>query len=271
MGGMSVKNKVLPIELEPFAQKIKHLSMTEIKRCGIYFLYREKALLYIGKSLNYRARVSEHARTKDFDEAYILPLNVDNKRLLKIESMLIDFFCPPLNIKGGYKKKHDGVLNLRDVLHEISNSVINGETIFAYPDELFGLYNSFISRKSQDVLKLMQKAKDHVIKDCYELFKKKLSLDRIIKEIRFDEICVALSLNEASEITGMRRKFIDEWVNHCYFIQHHRTRQSVFYFPLKNLLELKLEGFDKEMTSYLKKKRYSPDEFVRQPDMKLIA
>jgi hypothetical protein len=64
--------------------------------CGIYFLFKEGNLQYVGKSVNIAQRIGTHTITKDFDSyAYI---EVPEKQLDLKEKELISLFRPPLNI-----------------------------------------------------------------------------------------------------------------------------------------------------------------------------
>lgn len=61
----------------------------------VYFLYMDKILVYIGKSISLEGRIREHLRTRDFDEIRIGQCKVD--LLDEMEAILIDRFRPIYN------------------------------------------------------------------------------------------------------------------------------------------------------------------------------
>lgn len=63
---------------------------------GLYFLYKGKELVYIGKSTNPMARIGQHVqdKDKDFDAAYVRPLN---NFLPNVENYLIALHKPKFN------------------------------------------------------------------------------------------------------------------------------------------------------------------------------
>lgn len=68
---------------------------------GIYFLFKEQELLYIGQSINVHNRIRTHKndpyRPIKFDEVLLYPC--DEKNLIDHETILIRTFNPPLNRK----------------------------------------------------------------------------------------------------------------------------------------------------------------------------
>jgi len=66
---------------------------------GIYFLIKDRAILYIGQSPNYFRRLGEHLKTKDFTHYHLEPVDdsVSNEALTTLERIYIDKFNPPLN------------------------------------------------------------------------------------------------------------------------------------------------------------------------------
>lgn len=68
-----------------------------LKPC-IYFLYHEKTLIYIGKSLNLLARLSQHIKDKTFDGIHVI--EVPRKDLDILELFYISQHLPFKNIDG---------------------------------------------------------------------------------------------------------------------------------------------------------------------------
>lgn len=94
------KNGNLPAELA-FQSDIFALDINLIKgalACGIYFLYREGELQYIGKSENLLSRVAAHLAAKNFDKVYFM--RVPFVDLAGTERDLIRLYKPPLNKTG---------------------------------------------------------------------------------------------------------------------------------------------------------------------------
>lgn len=88
--------------------------MTEIKECvwnGIYFLFCDDELQYIGKSKNVYSRFIAHKGNFDFDRVLIFPCpdtgeNFDDKNLREIEEHLIFLYSPPENTQHCKGKFH---------------------------------------------------------------------------------------------------------------------------------------------------------------------
>ena len=70
------------------------------RACGIYFLLRDKEIVYIGQSVDCFSRVSSHARDKmkNFNRACYVP--VPQKELDDIEATMIALFKPEHNSRG---------------------------------------------------------------------------------------------------------------------------------------------------------------------------
>lgn len=62
---------------------------------GIYFLYEDNKLMYIGQATNVIGRISEHLKKKNFDKCYFMPC--EKEFLSLYENSLIKYFRPPLN------------------------------------------------------------------------------------------------------------------------------------------------------------------------------
>lgn len=65
-------------------------------QCGIYFLFKRKELIYIGRTTHFPARVKTHK--KDFDRIRFIPCSKD--LLGHYEQRLIRYFKPELNINS---------------------------------------------------------------------------------------------------------------------------------------------------------------------------
>ena len=83
-----------PSELTQYQQEIKIFSFNPIS--GIYFLFRDNKLRYIGKANDIYTRVFTHRRcNRSFDTIYYI--HVEKTDLLRVERKLIKHFKPPLN------------------------------------------------------------------------------------------------------------------------------------------------------------------------------
>lgn len=68
------------------------------KKCGVYLLYKNKELIYIGSTSNLDSRLKTHSYEKPFDEAvYIDCENISANKMLSIEKELIQELQPILN------------------------------------------------------------------------------------------------------------------------------------------------------------------------------
>lgn len=96
--------------------KIKNIE----NKSGIYFLYKDSKIVYIGQSIRLKRRVQNHLSIgiKDFDDCSVEYL--PEERLLEEERKLINFYSPKYN--GGlletYSQKRDQVYQLRLTLEE---------------------------------------------------------------------------------------------------------------------------------------------------------
>lgn len=66
------------------------------KFAGIYFLIKDREIVYVGQSMNVAARVSQHKKTRDFDSWSWIPC--DTQDLLDLERAYIRKFRPELNM-----------------------------------------------------------------------------------------------------------------------------------------------------------------------------
>ena len=72
--------------------------------CGIYFLVRKNAIVYVGQTTNIFQRLGEHIKTKPFDSVTFLPID-DPDDLDLFEAHYIEKFNPILNHGPDGKKK----------------------------------------------------------------------------------------------------------------------------------------------------------------------
>lgn len=110
------KNSITPLSIiEGFEQEVdkskkeiaketfsKLLTKTEVfdeyNNIGVYLLYKDTELVYVGISCNLANRISTHKRTKDFDTAKIIKSS-DYATCLYIENFIIEYFWPKYNNK----------------------------------------------------------------------------------------------------------------------------------------------------------------------------
>lgn len=87
-----------PEEIEWFSEYLYEISLVNAEvTSGIYFLFRDDELQYIGKSINVLQRLGNHMKDKDFNRVFFLPVVADSNLLEYIEMRFIDFYKPPLN------------------------------------------------------------------------------------------------------------------------------------------------------------------------------
>jgi excinuclease UvrABC nuclease subunit len=75
-------------------EELVNASLPYSKLSGIYFLIKDKEIVYIGQSGDVHARLSQH-KFKDFDSVSVITCNAD--KLDKIESIYIMTYRPKLN------------------------------------------------------------------------------------------------------------------------------------------------------------------------------
>jgi hypothetical protein len=94
------KKDVIPFSLSKLKDLCKLPISSIVTPPGIYFLCLEGEIMYIGQAVNVASRVLTHIadKLKYFDEVYFL--QVQPERLSEIESTLIKFYRPRLNITG---------------------------------------------------------------------------------------------------------------------------------------------------------------------------
>lgn len=89
-----------PNELKGFTNSIFEISLSNIiSVSGIYFLYEDEKLVYIGQSIHIHKRVLDHYSEgkKFFNRVFFI--RVEQNSLLKIESELIKEFRPKYNLR----------------------------------------------------------------------------------------------------------------------------------------------------------------------------
>ena len=71
--------------------------LADFNRSGVYFLYREGVVVYVGQAVNVRRRVADHIGegVKDFDAVSFIPFAPD--KLLAAEARYIRRLRPALN------------------------------------------------------------------------------------------------------------------------------------------------------------------------------
>ena len=103
-----IKPEEIPKELSVLDGLCKY-DHTYYKPC-VYFLIRDKVIVYIGQSVNLPNRISSHEHDKFFDEVYYIAIPKD--QLLFVESELIKRIKPIYNSTHGSPRrelegKHD--------------------------------------------------------------------------------------------------------------------------------------------------------------------
>jgi hypothetical protein len=64
---------------------------------GVYFLFHNEELVYIGRTPNVYRRVGEHINSKKIDSFYLLPIEGDDLQLASIERAYLHKYMPSLN------------------------------------------------------------------------------------------------------------------------------------------------------------------------------
>ena len=89
-----------------FKEVFKLKRLTKEDECtgepGIYFLFENDIVVYIGITQNFHNRIFEgrnpHIESKEFDSYSILSIKKENYILEKLEDVLINFFNPEYNV-----------------------------------------------------------------------------------------------------------------------------------------------------------------------------
>lgn len=109
------------LSLTPNLQEFKTASIVAVP-C-VYFLCRDKKIVYIGQTINIQNRINQHLcdNEKQFDSVFFI--HVHQNQLLKVEASLIRYLRPPLNKqKIGKAKKQDEETSIR-LLSYLSNKL----------------------------------------------------------------------------------------------------------------------------------------------------
>ncbi len=79
---------------------------------GLYFMFNEHILIYIGKTIDFNSRIYENRLIKDFlpfgyiaTHVVIIEISKEENDLKKLEDKLIKFFNPPCNLPYGCRPK----------------------------------------------------------------------------------------------------------------------------------------------------------------------
>tara|TARA_R100001460_G_scaffold3941_3_gene11488 strand:- start:3024 stop:4073 length:1050 start_codon:yes stop_codon:yes gene_type:complete len=127
------------IRFKPHKKRIK---VSDLQLAGIYLLYREKRIVYIGQSCDVRSRINAHkgkASKKRFDEVRILKCR--KNRRLYWESYLIKKYQPEYN--KTYRKSNKYDLQNPDFMSYSTSETMKGR-------ELENLRNWIIYRTRDD-------------------------------------------------------------------------------------------------------------------------
>lgn len=95
-------NKNLPKEIQAWSHIVEEIHI-KAPADGIYFLYFENELIYIGKTKNIINRIERHI-DKQFDRIFFVPLKAEDKEISDIEHTLIEHFKPPQNYISPVKR-----------------------------------------------------------------------------------------------------------------------------------------------------------------------
>ena len=95
-------------------QIIKNSFAWNQDECGVYFLIKNKKIVYVGQSVNVFVRIKGHSG-KEFDSVTIVRCN--KNALDKLESLYIHFLKPELN--GYMNGKKSAPIRLKDLFNEL--------------------------------------------------------------------------------------------------------------------------------------------------------
>ena len=79
-------------------KSIENLKRYEMPKTGVYFLFDQDSLIYIGKSENVFRRLNDHVRNKFFDNYSFIKCNTE-KDASSLEKEMIIKYKPALNIQ----------------------------------------------------------------------------------------------------------------------------------------------------------------------------
>lgn len=95
-------NSLIPHELKSLNNDVYILPLAFVNSpSGIYFMYMDEELVYIGQSINISSRIINHYRenTKVFNKVFFIKVDADS--LLSVERDLIKKFNPKYNKTNG--------------------------------------------------------------------------------------------------------------------------------------------------------------------------
>ena len=119
------------------------------RTCHVYFLIYKGIIVYVGKAVNYDARIAQHCDDKAFDSFYVT--ECDESELKRVESFYIKMFGPFYNVSENLRNqaipnntyiKHEDVILMNAGGNSSDNRMIlhtKGDTIFnAFTNERIG-------------------------------------------------------------------------------------------------------------------------------------
>lgn len=77
---------------------INKLNRFEMPEIGVYFLFHDDILIYIGKSINIFKRLNEHIKNKNFNNYSFIKCDTENEAN-ELETEMIIRYKPKLNIQ----------------------------------------------------------------------------------------------------------------------------------------------------------------------------
>jgi len=99
----------LPYGIQPLFECLKEYPLGYFPPC-VYFLVRDKLIVYVGQTTSLPTRIERHREDKDFN--YVFYMHVPKTRLDAVESAFIKYFKPEYNDPRSYAKEPDmGVIN----------------------------------------------------------------------------------------------------------------------------------------------------------------
>lgn len=116
------------------------LDKISLNDCGVYFLFREEEVVYVGSSKNIASRIATHIKTKSFDSYSKIHCNPED--MLDLEFEYIVEYVPIYNLNlPDCNKKHEWLSFRNNNNARIKNGKINhdifilGNTIYVRAKE----------------------------------------------------------------------------------------------------------------------------------------
>ena len=97
----SVLSESLTGKAMVYASEIVARSVPYENQCGVYFLVASERVVYVGQSVQIGTRLSDHAKTKDFDAYTYIACSKD--KLDVLESLYIHALNPEYQGRSGYE------------------------------------------------------------------------------------------------------------------------------------------------------------------------